>query len=816
MPHRRRRQSPRSRRPQYRDTVLLFLFIGIATALGVWSLWSPGAPPAHTTDGAASPGSSTRSDEAAGFVGATTCVECHAPQGEQWRRSMHARAMETPTPGSVKAPFVGERFSTHGVTSTFSRSGNRFVVRTNGPDGALHDFDVAYTFGVEPLQQYLLPLPGGRYQALSISWDTRPTEAGGQRWFHLYPLAPIPAGDVQHWASPSQNWNARCAECHSTNLRKGYDAAHNSYKTTWSDISVACESCHGAGSRHVAWARGPAAAAPRGASEDNGLVPLGSKDGATWRFDAATGIAHRDRPRTSHVEVELCARCHSRRAVLTDDYQVGRPLTETHRPSLLDDGLYFADGQIQDEVYEYGSFLQSRMYANGVTCSDCHDPHRPEIASNPDVVCLRCHLRAKFDTPSHHHHAADSPGAQCVSCHMPQRTYMAVDRRRDHSFRVPRPDLTVKIGTPNACTGCHANRPASWAAAQAVTWFGMAHQLRPHYGEAIAAGRSAQVGAESRLIAIVTDAAQPAIVRATATSLLARWLDPLSGRVIEGAARDPAPLVRMAAVGVLSALPQAARPRALTPLLADPSRAVRIEAARALATAPLEAGDRENRDQGVAEWLAVQAFNGDSAGAHVNLGVYYTERGDVVRAEAEYLTARTLEPYFAPAAVNLADLYRTTNREADGERVLRDALKLAPEAADLHHSLGLLLVRRKDLAGALVELKRAAELAADDANAQYTYAVALYERPAVRCGGSARLHVACASGRPPGAGRAGVLSARAGGPRARRGTRDSTRGDQPGRHVSDCAARRDKGGEIELFLVAGCWLLVARWARRLQ
>jgi len=706
--------------------VLLLLVVGVAIAIGMWSLRSPSPPPGHTADVAPISASTMRSDVAARFVGAKTCVECHAAQAGRWRQSMHARAMEAPTPDSVKAPFSGERFSQHGVTTTFSREGNRFVVRTDGPEGTLQDFDVSYTFGVEPLQQYLLPMPGGRYQALSISWDTRALAVGGQRWFHLYPNAPLPAGDVQHWTSPSQNWNARCAECHSTNLRKGYDAARNSYKTTWSDISVACESCHGAGSRHLAWARGRTSTGPLAANEDDGLVPLGSKDGATWKFDVATGIAHRDRPRTSRVEVEMCARCHARRAVLTDDYHVGLPLTETHRPSLLDDGVYFADGQIQDEVYEYGSFLQSRMYAKGVTCSDCHDPHRPEIASNPDAVCQRCHLPSKFATPSHHHHAAGSPGAQCVSCHMPARTYMAVDARRDHSFRVPRPDLTAKIGTPNACTGCHANRPASWAAAQAVTWFGTARLATPHYGEAIAAGRSAAVDAEPRLIAIVNDAAQPAIVRATATTLLARWLDPVSGPVIESAARDPAPLVRMAAVDVLSALPQAMRPRALTPLLADPSRAVRIEAARALAAAPLDAGDDERREQGVAEWLAVQAFNADSAGAHVNLGAYYAERGDVVRAEAEYLTARKLEPYFAPAAVNLADFYRTADRDAEGERVLRDALILAPEAADLHHSLGLLLVRRKDLAGGLVELKRASELSPDDANAQYTYAVALY------------------------------------------------------------------------------------------
>jgi len=704
--------------------VLLFLFIGVATALGVWSLRSPSAPPGRIAGGENR--SSTRSDEAASFVGAKTCVECHAQQGERWRQSMHARAMEAPTPESVKAPFAGERFSLHGVTSTFSRNGNRFIVHTDGPGGALENFDVAYTFGVEPLQQYLLPLPGGRYQALSISWDTRPAAAGGQRWFHLYPHAPIPAGDVQHWTSPSQNWNAGCAECHSTNLRKGYDAARNAYTTTWSDISVACEACHGAGSRHVAWARKRESRGPVATGEDDGLVALGAKDGASWQFDPATGIAHRDRPRISRVEVEMCARCHARRATLTDDYRGGRPLTDTHRPALLDDGLYFADGQILDEVYEYGSFLQSRMYAHGVTCSDCHDPHRPEIAADPNVVCQRCHSLAEFATPAHHHHAARSSGAQCVSCHMATRVYMAVDVRRDHSFRVPRPDLTVKIGTPNACTGCHANRPASWAAALTSAWYGNKRTSVPHYGEAIAAGRSAAIDAEPRLIALASDPAQPAIVRATAVSMLGRWLDPQSIAAVDGAVHHSDPLVRMAAVEVLSGLPEAMRPRALTPLLGDPARAVRVQAARALATAPLEGGDRERRDQGVAEWLAVQTYNGDSAGAHVNLGVYYTERGEFQRAEAEYLTARKLEPYFAPAAVNLADLYRTADRDADGERVLRDALTLAPEAADLHRALGLLLVRRKDLAGAIVELKRGSELSPDDANAQYTYAVALY------------------------------------------------------------------------------------------
>jgi Flp pilus assembly protein TadD len=425
----------------------------------------------------------------------------------------------------------------------------------------------------------------------------------------------------------------------------------------------------------------------------------------------------------------MCARCHSRRSQLTDDYPVGRPLADSHRPALLDEDLYFADGQIKEEVYEYGSFLQSKMYANGVTCGDCHEPHKPEVTSRPDDVCQRCHQPERFAAPAHHHHAKDSAGGRCVSCHMPTRTYMTVDDRRDHSFRVPRPDLTLTIGTPNACAACHANRSAAWAAEQVRGWFGAPRASEPHYGEALAAGRSAAADAEPRLLSVVSDAALPAIVRATAVSLLGRWIDQRSGSALLRAAGDPDPLVRMAAVDVLAGLPPTQGGATLVPLLADPVRAVRIQAARALATAPagaLAEQDRVRLTRGLAEWEAVQHFNADTAGAHVNLGALYAERGEVDRARQEYETARRLEPYFAPAAANLADLYRAQGRDDLAEGVLREALARTPEVSALHRALGLLLVRRGDLTAALVELTRAAMLAPDDTDAQYTLAVALH------------------------------------------------------------------------------------------
>ena len=621
---------------------------------------------------------------------------------------MHAHAMEKPSPTSVKAPFRGETFSLNGVTSTFTRRDNHYVVSTDGPDGIVRGYDVAYTFGVSPLQQYLVAIPGGRLQALGIAWDARPAPAG-QRWYHLHADSPVRAGDVLHWTSRSQNWNVMCADCHSTNVRKNYRADGDRYETAFTDINVGCEACHGAGSRHVAWARSDT----RG--RDNGLTPMYGFDGAFWKMDPATGIKHRNQPRSSYLEIEMCARCHSRRAQFTDDVDAGRPLADSYRPSLLEEGLYFADGQIDGEVYEYGSFLQSRMYANGVTCSDCHEPHQPELKRHPDNACQRCHLPEKFASPSHHHHAVNSTGSSCIACHMPSRTYMTIDARRDHSFRVPRPDLTVKLGVPNTCTACHTDQPASWAAANVALWYGTDRLSPPHYAEALAAGRSLANDAPNRLLAVVTDGTVPAIVRATAVSLLGRWIEPQSGPILETAAHDPDPLVRMAAVDVLAMLRDQQRLSAAMPLLADPVRAVRIQAERALGV-------------NTAEWSAAQQFNGDTASAHLNLGSFYAERREFEVARREYELALRLEPYFAPAAANLADLYRAQGRDDVGERVLRDALERTPEVSTLHYALGLLLARRHDQPAAIAELRRAVDLAPGNPELKNTLALVLANR----------------------------------------------------------------------------------------
>jgi tetratricopeptide (TPR) repeat protein len=663
------------------------------------------------------------------YVGGQACSACHLREVERWKGSDHALAMQSANNTTVLGNFDNVTFEKDGVTSTFFRHEGEYFVRTDGPDGQLHEYQIAYTFGVDPLQQYLIAFPNGRYQALSIAWDSRSAAAGGQRWFHLYPHEKIDHRDILHWTGPLQNWNFMCADCHSTNLQKGYRLAEDRYQTTWSDLNVSCEACHGPGSRHVEWAQG-APSGHSGPDPTHGLVaPLKDPLGGVWTFPPGEAIARRTKP-SSRAEVETCGRCHARRAQVWGDYQPGQPLEQNYRVALLEESLYHADGQIRDEVYEYGSFLQSKMHQAGVACSDCHDPHSGHLRAQGNALCAQCHLPAQYDGPQHHFHKAETEGGQCVSCHMIERFYMLIDGRRDHSFRVPRPDLSAKVSTPNACTDCHVGRTAQWAANAVVQWYGPGRKGGWHYGEAIDAGRQARTDAERLLVQTVEDTTFPAIVRATALSLLPRYLSPQSFRAVEPSLGDRDSLVRRAAAAVLSAVEPRARVRLGVPLLHDPIHTVRLEMVSSLVDVPRQsyAPDQlATLDQVIAEYRQAQGFNSDRAEAHVNLGALDARLGRLAEAEAAYRTAMRLQPAFIPAYINLADLYRQQGREDMVTQTLRAALQADPANGAASHALGLSLVRQQRLRDAIPELAQAAQLLPDVPRYAYVHGVALYE-----------------------------------------------------------------------------------------
>ena len=654
------------------------------------------------------------------FVGMNACGECHAAQTALWRRSHHALAMQKATDATVLGDFADARFEHFGVKTSFSRSGDKFIVRTDGADGALHDYEVAYTFGVYPLQQYLIEFPDGRIQALSVAWDARPKVEGGQRWFHLYPNEAIPHDDLLHWTGPYQNWNFSCAECHSTDVHKNYDAANDRYHTTWSEIDVACKSCHGAGSRHVAWAK------HENTNSDKGLtVAFKEHAEAEWAIDPATGNARRNNLQPLRTELETCGRCHSRRAELSEEWRPGKSLSNTHLVSLLDRRLYHADGQIEDEVYEYGSFRQSKMFSKGVTCSDCHDPHSLELRAAGDGVCLQCHAAAKYETAAHNFHDKATPAIACISCHMPTRTYMVVHSRHDHSFRIPRPDRTVSMGTPNACNDCHRDKSPDWAAAAVERWYGPVRKGFQNFADALHAARSESLSAPDLLHSAVTDPQTPGIAVATAYAEMAPYLTPALAADLRRGLADTDPVIRIGALRGLGGVPPEQRWALAAALLTDPILAVRMEATTLLASLPedrLSPDDRRRIEHAVAEYTQVQRLNADRPEGRVTLGAIFTQRGEPDKAEAEYRAAIKLAPHSIPAYVNLADLYRGLNRDKEGETVLHEALTIAPDDAAARYALGLLLVREHRLPEAIENLAKAAQL---DPRAHYTYVYAI-------------------------------------------------------------------------------------------
>jgi Tfp pilus assembly protein PilF len=384
---------------------------------------------------------------------------------------------------------------------------------------------------------------------------------------------------------------------------------------------------------------------------------------------------------------------------------------------------------MRDEVYNYGSFKQSKMFAVGVTCSDCHDPHSGKPRHSGDNLCLQCHAADKFASASHHRHAAVDPPLGCAACHMPVRTYMGVDRRHDHGFRIPRPDLSAQLDTPNACNDCHADRTAQWAAAAIENWYGPKRKGFQTFAPALAASWAGRAEASRLLAAAAADHATPDIVRATVLTELNAYPSPDAIGQAKAGLSNPDPMVRIGALDQLDGAPPPQLWAIASPLLSDPIRGVRIRAASLLALVPTEQqpfADRPRFERAAEEFVAAQRLNADRPEARSALGRFLLQRGQVTEAETEYRAALRLSPAYVPAAINLADLYRQSGREPEGESVLRTALMAAPRDAELHHVLGLTLVRLKRHDEAIAELRQAAELEPDRARFAYVYAVALH------------------------------------------------------------------------------------------
>lgn len=636
------------------------------------------------------------------FVGSLKCMECHQKQYDDWQDSHHDHAMAKADHKSVLGDFNDIEVTFHGITSRFYQRDGRYFTYTQGIDGQMGEYEITHTFGWYPLQQYLVPFPGGRLQCLPIAWDVEEN-----RWYHLYPDEPLNPQDWLYWTNAGQNWNGMCAECHSTNLKKNYDIQKDAFGTTWSEINVGCEACHGPGSRHVEWAELPDMARPQVENDD---------------------LVVRTSELKSRELVELCAPCHSRRAILGDYTHAEPDLLDSMLPSLLEPELYFPDGQILDEVYVYGSFTQSKMYHRDVRCSDCHDVHSVKLIKEGNALCLQCHRAQEYDSKDHHFHKqADEEGepilsaegeilfdvgsgAECVQCHMPGRTYMGIDYRPDHSIRIPRPDLTLKINTPNACNRCHMDKDAEWSEDAINKWYGPGRKR--HFGPVIAAGRKSDPDAHQDLITLSIDPLYPVIVRATALSLLSAYPHEETTRAYELSLMDEEALIRRTALESLNIFDPKQLAKLIAPLLYDDVKAVRTQAAAKLAGEPsrhLDTDQRKVFQSALKEFIASMVYSGDFSFGRYNLGNLYAALNQPQDAIEHYKAAIKIDNLFYPAKVNLAMLYNGMGRQEEAEKLFREVVSEHPKLYEASYSLGLLLAERGKYQDAVRFLRKASE-----------------------------------------------------------------------------------------------------------
>ncbi len=654
---------------------------------------------------------------AAEYVGNADCENCHLQEFQQWLGSDHDKSMQLASAASVLADFADITVNFHGIESRLYITDNQYYVDTLDENGEAGSFQVKYTFGYDPLQQYLIELENGHIQVLNLAWDSRPADQGGQRWFHLQPEEDITPEHPFYWTNHVQNWNSRCADCHSTDVQRNYDPATSSYDTRWSEINVSCEGCHGPASDHVEMAQsGSFSGGQAGFEKDIG-------DKSQFVFSGDSLIAENS-GNDSTAQLDTCAICHSRRGV-TGGFAANRVYHDQFQLSILKRDLYFADGLINDEVFVYGSFLQSKMHQAGVTCTDCHNPHTSQLKAPGNSLCQSCHQADTFLTTAHHKHEPSSAGAQCVACHMPERIYMQVDSRADHSFSIPRPALANRVDAPNACANCHDDWEATEVVANYVRLFG--DEPASAWAEVNYEANRSNILALPDILAIANDSSVPSIRRASLLSQAANFPVRITLESIQQNLQDANPLVRRASVEATAFLPPQGRLQILQPLITDEVKSVRLAVANQLADAFPSAPEnaRPQLLQLYAEFEQSLLFNQDTPGAQFNLASFYYRRGNPIATERAYQRALAIEPTFLPALLNLADLRRGKGNEAAAEDYLRRALETAPDSGAAHHALGLLDVRTGELAQALESLRRATEMNDATPRHSYVYAVAL-------------------------------------------------------------------------------------------
>ncbi|MFD1316190.1 tetratricopeptide repeat protein [Namhaeicola litoreus] len=631
-----------------------------------------------------------------GYVGDENCKSCHETAYEDWRGSHHDLAMQEANATTVLGDFNNQSVSLDGVDYRLYKNGEEFMVDVKEIDSSEKTYIIKYTFGITPLQQYMIDFDKGKKQVLRLTWDTIE-----KKWFHQYANDQIRPNDWLHWSKGGQNWNTMCAECHSTNLQKNYDVAKDSFATSYSMINVNCESCHGPGEKHLLWAE---------------------KKDSTLSMYTFTGLNQAE-------QIKQCGPCHSRRVKLTENFTPGLDYDEQFMLQTITPEYYFADGQINEEDYVLGSFMQSKMYMNGIKCSDCHNPHSMELKFEGNKLCLQCHVPDKYDSKNHHFHEMNTEASLCINCHMTGRYYMGNDFRRDHSFRNPRPDQSEEFGTPNACTACHKDKSNSWASNYIVQWYGP--ERLDHFSDYLVLSTKENISAseKERVHRFILNVKYPSLTRATALENLSMTSEADLKNVLE-ATRDSASLIRFKAAQKLMNLPLEDRAGVGLEMMKDPSKLVRLGAAQLLLgfnANQLNESDRAQVHQLIKEYEKFLYANADFAAGNLNLGDYFMQINDPANAIRSYQNALKKDSLLFPAYTNLATALNQTGKNEEALKMLNTLIQYYPNNGRPYYLRALLHFELQNNEQAINDLKTAIDLDDQDSRARYNLATYYFQ-----------------------------------------------------------------------------------------
>lgn len=650
------------------------------------------------------------------YVGKENCKDCHQTEFEDWLGSDHDKAMDLANNSTVLGDFDNAELNRNDQIHRFYKKGEAFYVFTDGEEGEMEEFQIKYVFGHYPLQQYLVEFDRGRLQTLALTWNSKESY-----WYYMadsiYKDLNVDHTNWLHWTNQAQNWNSMCADCHSTNLEKNFDPITNSYTTSWSEIDVSCEACHGPASKHVSWSKLPQYAQIN---------------------DSTKGLVIKTSGITNHDYVDNCARCHSRRSTSSDFRPHSNSIYDHMQASLSIEPNFHIDGQIKEEDYVYASFTQSKMYMHDVKCNDCHNVHSGKLLFNDNQLCLQCHKSLDYNYKSHHHHkefgekgdSVISDAGQvfevgsatlCVHCHMPDQMYMGADFRRDHSMRIPRPDISIKMGTPNACIQCHSTESNEWAQNNVEKWYGKDRSF--HFSEALFETHAKPKETDSVLRQIIYDDLFPPSIRSIAIGYLSDSEENIF--ILKKSLLSLNPTIRLAALKAWTINSPESLKEVLH-LLVDETKSLRIESAFKLSQVGREyipENSLNAHSKALEEYKESLIYNSDFPTGKYNLANYYYQNNDLQNAEKYYLWTIKQDEEIHAAKINLAHLYSKMNQPHKAEDLLKSFNNQVPNHAEGLYNLGLILSENGKYKESLKHLLKANQLPNNNPRIDYNIAM---------------------------------------------------------------------------------------------